>query len=93
MPYEPTRYCKVPWGWLEPSDLRRAGKPEGDVRCGASVHIYGLVITGCDDMLGVKVVNGVPVSAALTMVFDLDTDTMQSNPRRAQGDGDPGDAA
>jgi hypothetical protein len=91
MAYEPMRYPKTPWCGVEQADLRRAGKPETHIQCGRRVDILGLHVKGQADMLGVKLVDGVPVSAALTTAMSIDTDDgMQSNPRRAQGDGDDG---
>jgi hypothetical protein len=83
--YEPLRYRPVPWGWLdEAMDLRRAGIPDHKTRCGASVYILGLVIDTESEMLAIKLVNGIPVSAALTSVVQVDTAETEplSNPRR-----------
>jgi hypothetical protein len=88
MPYEGQRFLLSPWGggWLESSDLERCGPPETRLYCGAQSEIVGLHIARFAGMLAIKLLDGIPDSAAITEQMRIVSDTFQRGPNR---NGDP----
>lgn len=91
------RYSAVPW--LEDSDLQPMGAPESSIELPGEIT-HGLRITapfgrGSDAMLAVHATQAGRITLAVTSVIDVATvpleRNLQSNPRRAHGDGETGD--